>query len=307
MHEPGPEFFGSFEKQLRTANDFVRVAPQQKFEGTEDDQMSGILHVLSQKIIEQLWREVCSSTEAANGIIVLLSDAEPLLSQEIASMSLEQACCRLSKLMSSVLSKEVMKSIQKMDQFQIQDMEQFSAYVSYKSVLALGASSIGSSGPIHHMITGFKTGVVESWRMILESCRAHEYQYSERINRSSLEEIARNSNPLLLKLASTHMRIFAIYSTNVNGSNDFDLGMDPDPSLFHIEGLSPERRLGLSPKLMAKIKHGYFGTDEKRYSGCPALYAQGVRRPNVIEDLYQEMVIPAALHFLEPAMKRYGS
>lgn len=299
------ESLGSFEKQLRAENGFVRVSPEDKFNGAHDDQISGMLHVLSRGIIQNVWSDLWRSVEISGGIVPSILEEESDITESIATLSPEEACLLLSRVTTQVIVQKLYDSISAME-FQCDDLDKLSRYMNYKSALALGGSAINSVHPLPHMMTGFKTGIIESWRIILESCRAYECKNNRRIDRSSLEEIARNSGPLLLKLASTHMSIFVTYVTIVNVGNPMGLDMHEDPLFFHIEGSAPDRKLGISPLLMEKMKGDNYETDDKRYSGCPALYARGICHPNVIEDLYQEMIIPTALHFLQPVLPMDG-
>lgn len=213
------------------------------------------------------------------------------------------ACILLSKSIAQLVASYLTSFKRKIEKGDA-ELDQLSRYQNYKTALLLGGSKISLTDPFGHLMAGYKTGITESVRIVLESWRAYEHQMSTAIDLSTLEEIARNSTQLLKKIASTHMRIFANYTVAVNGCDAYQLNPSHDPTLFEIKGTSPSRYLDMSENLIHKIEGEYFATDDKEFFGCPALFSKGIKHADVVTDMFQSMVIPASLHYLKPIISR---
>lgn len=157
-------------------------------------------------------------------------------------------------------------------------------FARYKSLIRHKnrLTDTAASFPNSHIQRGVGTASEVMWNTIRVVPATYKNRFSEHLAPEQYAKIARNSLPVIYAIASTHLGVFGKAHKQLKSQ----YGLAFDPANFYLAGEGENIRLEVQPAAFSRIDIDPTDYEEGR-TGCPAMFAEGPSKRNVIAEMYE--------------------
>ncbi len=151
--------------------------------------------------------------------------------------------------------------------------------------------------PRQHISRGVNTAMFSIWETIAVIPEVYKNQYKRPMQKDEFIKLAQNSLPLIYTIASSHLDVFIEIEPGYTGftSENNNLKKFVAQNFYYIEK-GEDKKLELTEKTLQNINIPY-NTETPR-TGCPAIYAIGPNKKNVIAEMSDWLIDLANKYYI---------